>query len=110
MYIASDIFGSGDTGGKTALKHILVTATAATPSILEVSGITYDGQPVNDAVFKVLVYIWGRTGTDVAPSIADIKPENRLLPSQKQAAPVRADPLPDKWGPWDADTRLYRRV
>lgn len=43
-----------------------------------VSGITYDGQPVNDASFQVQVYIWGRTGTDVAPSISDIEPENHL--------------------------------
>ena len=43
-----------------------------------VSGITYDGQPVNDVSFPVKVYIWGRTGTDVAASISDIVPENHL--------------------------------
>ena len=51
---------------------------------LGVSGITYDGQPVNDATFQVKVYIWGRTGTDVAPEISDIVPEAHL-PSGTQA-------------------------
>ena len=51
---------------------------------LGVSGITYDGQPVNDATFQVKVYIWGRTGTDVAPEIRDIVPEAHL-PSGTQA-------------------------
>ena len=43
-----------------------------------VSGITYDGRAVNDATFQVRVYIWGRTGTDVAPEITDIAPEAHL--------------------------------
>ncbi|MGN1019743.1 MAG: hypothetical protein ACI4O7_05165 [Aristaeellaceae bacterium] len=51
---------------------------------LGVSGITYDGQPVNDAAFQVRVYIWGRTGTDVAPEITDLVPEAHL-PSGVQA-------------------------
>ena len=51
---------------------------------LGVSGITYDGQPVNDATFQVKVYIWGRTGTDGAPEISDIVPEAHL-PSGTQA-------------------------
>lgn len=45
---------------------------------LEVSGITYDGQPVDAATFQVKVYIWGRTGTDLAPTITDLEAENHL--------------------------------
>lgn len=45
---------------------------------LEVSGITYDGKPVEAATFRVKVYIWGRTGTDLAPTITDLEAENRL--------------------------------
>lgn len=51
---------------------------------LGVSGITYGGQAVNDTSFQVRVYIWGRTGTDVAPEIVDIAPEAHL-PSGTQA-------------------------
>lgn len=44
----------------------------------EVSGITYDGKPVDAASFQVKVYIWGRTGTDLAPVITDLAAENHL--------------------------------
>lgn len=56
---------------------------------LEVSGITYDGQPVNAAVFQVPVYIWGRTGTDLAPEIVDLVPENNLPSGTAQGSDIQ---------------------
>lgn len=52
----------------------------------QVSGITYDGQPVNAATFPVRVYIWGRTGTDLAPTITDLVPENHLPSGASQGS------------------------
>lgn len=44
----------------------------------QVSGVEYDGREVDPVVFQVKVYIWGRTGTDLAPTIVDLEPENHL--------------------------------
>ena len=55
----------------------------------EVSGITYDGQPVNAATFQVRVYIWGRTGTDLAPTITDLTAENHLPSGVGQTGDVQ---------------------
>lgn len=63
---------------------------------LEVSGITYDGQPVAPAVFQVPVYIWGRTGTDLAPTIEDLIPVNAL--------PSGVSPSGDVQWTWAGDT------
>lgn len=55
----------------------------------QVSGITYDGQSVNAAAFPVQVYIWGRTGTDLAPTITDLVPENHLPSGTSQDETVQ---------------------
>ena len=55
----------------------------------QVSGITYDGQPVNAVSFPVRVYIWGRTGTDLAPVITDLVPENHLRSASSQGNTVQ---------------------
>ena len=52
---------------------------------LEVSGITYNGKTVDPAVFQVKVYIWGRTGTDLAPVITDLEAENHLPSGTSQS-------------------------
>ena len=56
---------------------------------LEVSGITYDGQTVDPAQFQVKVYIWGRTGTDLAPEITDLVAENHLPSGNAQTEEVQ---------------------
>lgn len=55
----------------------------------EVSGITYDGQTVNAAVFQVPVYIWGRTGTDLAPMIEDLEPKDNLPSGVSQSDEIQ---------------------
>lgn len=62
----------------------------------EVSGITYDGKPVNAVTFPVKVYIWGRTGTDLAPVITDIVPENNLPSGITQTDAVQWTWMGDK--------------
>lgn len=52
---------------------------------LGVSGITYDGKPVEEASFQVKVYIWGRTGTDLAPTITDIPAEEHIPSGASQS-------------------------
>ena len=52
---------------------------------LQISGITYNGLPVNAASFPVQVYVWGRTGTDLAPAINDLIPENHLPSGNSQS-------------------------
>ena len=39
---------------------------------LEVSGITYDGQPVEAATFPVQVYIWGRDASDMVQTFNEM--------------------------------------
>ncbi len=55
----------------------------------KVSGITYNGEPVNDVTFKVQVYIWGRTGTDLAPTITDLVAENNLPSGTSQTSDIQ---------------------
>lgn len=56
---------------------------------LEVSGITYGGKSVDAASFQVKVYIWGRTGTDLAPTIADLEAENHLPSGTSQSQEIQ---------------------
>lgn len=50
-----------------------------------VSGIVYDGKPVEEASFQVKVYIWGRTGTDLAPTISDLEAQENLPSGTSQS-------------------------
>lgn len=73
---------------------------------LEVSGITYGGAPVAPAVFRVQVYIWGRSASDLKPeydSLQAVPGSSGITPTEEPQwtwsgdgdSPILCDALTD---------------